>query len=494
MEKIQKTKQVMVRIIILSILLFTTSFSKAKQPNDRPNILMICVDDLNNWLSCMNGHSNAKTPNIDQLANEGILFTNAHCQVPLCGPSRASIMSGIRPSTSGIYGQINDNEIRKQNKAMQNIDFLPEYLSKHGYHTMGVGKIFHYHAPDGVFNESGGRSPGFGPKPAKRLNWNAKRTKLYGGTATDWGPFPEADSLMPDVASVKWAKERLARDYDKPFFLAVGFLRPHVPWHVPQKWFDMHPLSEIQTPAYNSSDRNDLPEIALQLDDLPMMPSTEWAIKNNKWKEIIQAYLACVSFVDHYIGELVTSLKQSKYADNTIIVFWSDHGYRLGQKGTFAKHCLWEEATHTPLIFSGNLIRNNVKCNAPTELLSIYPTLLELCNLPTNKSNEGKSIASYILRNNKTCLSPYALTSYGWNNHSIRTENYRLIKYSDGSQELYNHKKDKYEWYNLSSKNKYAKTKKSIRKYLPKHNAPWAKYSKYEYNPFFKNDKLKHSK
>ncbi|MCL3782449.1 DUF229 domain-containing protein [Prolixibacteraceae bacterium JC049] len=453
---------------------------------------MICVDDLNNWISCMNGHPNAKTPHIDQLAQNGILFTNAHCQVPLCGPSRASIMSGLRPSTTGIYGQIKDDDIRKKNPATENIQFLPEYLAANGYHTMGVGKIFHHHAPKGVFHESGGRAHGFGPKPAKRMNWTSKRTKQYGGTSTDWGPFPAADSLMPDVASVRWAQERLKRTYDQPFFMAVGFLRPHVPWHVPQKWFDMHPLEQIETPPYLPSDRDDLPEIARQLDDLPMMPSTQWAIQSGKWKEIVQAYLACVSFVDHYIGELLQTLKESPYADNTIIVFWSDHGYRLGQKGTFAKHCLWKEATHTPLIFSGTPIRNNIKCDAPTELLSIYPTLLELCGLPVNTTNEGKSIAAYISNGDKRALTKSALTTYGWKNHSLRTSKYRLIHYSDGSSELYDHKKDSNEWHNIAMKKK--KTVKQIQHLLPQQNALWAPTSSYRYNPFFINDKKKHSK
>ncbi len=321
--------------------------------NRQPNVLFIAVDDLNNWLGCLNGHPGTKTPNIDKLARSGVLFTNAHCQAPLCGPSRASLMSGLRPSTTGIYGQINDNDIRKDNPVTENIVFLPEYFGRYGYHTMGIGKLFHNHAPDSVFDESGGRVRGFGPTPPERLKWQGKGGKGYGNTSTDWGAFPEADSLMPDYQSAQWAIDRLNRTYDKPFFLAVGFLRPHVPWLVPQAWFDLHPVETVSLPPYNPDDLADLPDIALQMDDMPMMPTTSWAIESGEWPYIVQAYLACVSFVDHYIGEVINALNDSPYADNTIIVLWSDHGYRLGEKGTFAKHCLWEEATNAPLIFAG---------------------------------------------------------------------------------------------------------------------------------------------
>jgi len=459
-----------------------------------PNVLMICIDDLNDWLGCMNGHPNAKTPNIDRLAAEGVLFTNAYCQAPLSGPSRASVMTGLRPSTTGIYGMIDDDKIKVDNPVTEDIVFLPEYFKNNGYYTMGIGKIFHNHAPEGLFDESGGRESGFGPKPKERFVWLGEPEKEgYGRTATDWGAFPEVDSLMPDYKSAQWVIERLNRNYDKPFFLAVGFLRPHVPWYVPQKWFDLHPLENIITPPYLPDDLDDVPNIALQINDLPMMPTTQWAIETGEWAKIVQAYLACVSFVDYYVGQILDALKNSEYAKNTVVVLWSDHGYRLGEKGTFAKHCLWEEATKAPLIFSGPGIAKGKKVNYPTEMLSIYPTLLDLCGLDPYDRNEGINLTP-ILRGKKNCAEKYALTTYGWGNHAIRWNSYRYIRYNDGSEEFYDHKTDPHEWHNLANtKNAKNKIKKLI-KFIPQQNAPYAEHSFYHYNPYFINDKLNHSK
>ena len=333
-----------------------TEEQEQQPPSTKPNVLFIAIDDLNNWLGCMKGHPNAITPNMDRLAAQGVLFTNAHCQAPLCGPSRASLMTGLRPSTTGIYGMIDDNNIKSDNPATADIKFLPEYFKEQGYHTLGIGKLFHRHAPDGLFDESGGRDKGFGPLPEERFVWDGYGTsdrENYGRTSTDWGAFPASDSLMPDHQSAGWIIERLNRDYQQPFFMAVGFLRPHVPLYVPQKWFDLYPVNDLALPPYKVDDLDDVPPVALEINDLPMMPTTDWAIESGEWPKIVQAYLACVSFVDHQVGRIMEALKGSQYADNTVIVLWSDHGYRLGEKGTFAKHALWEPATNAPLIFAG---------------------------------------------------------------------------------------------------------------------------------------------
>lgn len=432
-----------------------------------PNVLMICVDDLNDWVGCMGGHPNALTPNIDRLAAGGVLFTNAHCQAPLCGPSRASVMSGLRPSTSGIYGQIRDNDIRDAGESTQNIIFLPEFFKQHGYHTMGVGKIFHEHAPDGVFEESGGRVKGFGPKPAdgKWFKWNRE------GTSTDWGAYPASDDEMPDYQSAKWTIERLNRKYDRPFFLTVGFIRPHVPWYVPQKWFDMHPVETVQTPPYKEDDMDDIPPRGLQMNqDLPMMPTTQWAIESGEWNNIVQAYLACVTFVDHYIGEVLDALENSEYKENTIVILWSDHGYRLGEKGTFSKHCLWQEATRAPLIISVPGMVESAICSQPVEMLDIYPTVLDLCGLPVNNKNEGKSLVP-MLENPDTDAGSFAICTYGRNNHAVVSGQFRYIQYEDRSEEFYDHASDPNEWTNLAGDTLYAVNIGEMKKQLPETNA-----------------------
>ncbi|HZH73232.1 MAG TPA: sulfatase [Mariniphaga sp.] len=469
------------------------STDKAVEETVPPNVLMIAVDDLNTWLGCLEGHPNAKTPNIDRLAARGVLFSNAHCQAPLCGPSRASVMTGIRPSTSGIYMMIDDDKIRDDNPVTRDVLFLPEYFKQNGYHTMGIGKLFHTHAPEGVFDESGGRVPGFGPTPSERFVWNGRINKEgYGNTSTDWGAFPEADSLMPDYLSAQWAIDKLETDYEQPFFLGVGFLRPHVPWYVPQKWFDLHPLETIETPPYFKDDLNDLPAIVKEIDDMPMMPTTEWAIESGEWPKIVQAYLACISFVDHYIGEVLDALENSKYADNTIVVLWSDHGYRIGDKNTFAKHCLWDGGTRAPLIFAGPGIEEGQIIETPAEMLSIYPTLLELCELEAYEKNEGVSLVP-VLKGEKQEVQPFALTTYGWSNHGIRTTDWRYIRYQDGSEELYNIAEDPNEWHNLIPKGGYETEAAQLREYLPADNKPYALHTFYNFNPFFTNDKLKHS-
>jgi len=437
--------------LILSLIFISACQSnqkaKSKDKQKQPNVLMICIDDLNDWLGCMNGHPNTKTPHLDRLASEGVLFSNAHCQAPLCGPSRASLMTGLRPSSTGIYGMIEDDKIKDDNEATGDIKYIPEYFRSQGYHTMGIGKIFHDHAPRGAFDESGGREPVFGPLPDKRFVWdgygNSDREK-YGRTSTDWGAFPEADSLMPDYYSASWTIDRLSRDYDKPFFLAVGFQRPHVPWYAPQKWFDLHPVDELEMTPYHPQDLDDVPPVAHLMNDLPMMPSTEWAIESGEWKYMIQAYLACVSFVDHQTRRVLQALRESNYAENTVVVLWSDHGYRLGEKGTFAKMALWEEATNAPLLFSAPGLPKGKVIDTPAELLSIYPTLLELCRLPEYDRNvptmldEGKE-------------EQFALTTYGMNNHGIRTKKYRYIRYEDGGEELYDRLKDPNEWTNIAN-------------------------------------------
>lgn len=483
-------------IALLFAIIFTACGSKGRltaDKPDRPNVLFIAIDDLNTLLGCMGGYTKSITPNIDALAARGVLFTNAHCQAPLCGPSRASLMTGLRPSTTGIYGMIRDDTIRSQNPTTKDIIFLPEYFRDHGYHTMGIGKLFHTHAPEGVFDESGGRVRGFGPMPEERFVWDGHGTadrNKYGRTSTDWGAYPEHDSLMPDHQSADWVIDRLTRKYDSPFFMGVGFLRPHVPFYAPQKWFDLHPIEEIKVAPYKADDLKDVPDVALQINDLPMMPTTDWAIESGEWKNIIQAYLACVSFVDHQVGRIIQALESNGHGDNTVIVLWSDHGYRLGEKSTFAKHALWEPATKAPLIFSAPGLPEGQVIETPTEMLSIYPTLLELCELPAYEKNEGVSLLPKMLGKN-TSQDSYAVCTFGRNNHSVRSSRFRYIQYEDGSQEFYDHQIDPNEWTNEANNPKYQEDLARLRKHLPKTNAQWDPLSSYTFQPYFVEQKAR---
>ncbi len=465
-------------LLVIGLLLTIQVFS---QPKQQPNILMIAVDDLNDFVGAM-GNPDAITPNLDKLADRGVIFTNAHCQAPLCGPSRASILTGLRPSSTGIYGMIADNNIKKASPLNESTKNLPQYFKDAGYRILGVGKVFHEHFPDGLLDEDGGASD-YGPKPPKKFKWDKKQT------ATDWGVFPKSEGEMPDDHATEWTVNQLSKNHDKPFFLNVGFIRPHVPWYVPQKWFDLYDPQKLHLPAYLPTDKDDLPAITKQIDDWTMMPTTEWAIQNKEWRNILQAYLACVSYTDYNIGLVLDALEKSKYADNTIIVLWSDHGYRLGEKNTFAKVSLWDRATRAPLMFAGLGVPSAKKIDKPVELIDIYPTLIDLAGLKPYKANEGFSLYPLLKNQNAKWKHP-AITTWGRNNHSVKTSDFRFIQYEDGSQELYNVHKDPNEWNNLANKTQYLKTIKKLKRYLPKINVEWAAESFYNANDYFKNKGL----
>ena len=347
---------------------------------------------------------------------------------------------------------------------------------------MKIGKLFHDHAPAGVFDESGGRVKGFGPSPPERIVWEGHHPdpSITARTSTDWGAFPTVDSLMPDHQSVNWASERLNRNYDQPFFLGIGMLRPHVPLYVPQRWFDLYPLESIKTMPYRPDDLKDIPRIGLRMNDLPMMPTTEWAIKSGEWPNIIQAYLACVSFVDYEIGRLINALEASEYADNTVIVLWSDHGYRLGEKGIFAKHALWEAATKAPLIMAGPGLPAGQKVDAPVEMLSIYPTLLDLCGLPAYPPNEGRNLLQLVYGETNTPPA-VAITTFGKNNHAVRTSRFRYILYVNGEEELYDHDNDPNEFTNVAQQPEYVDEISRLRHHLPTLNVEWNEHSYYRF-------------
>ena len=451
----------------------------------RPNVLMIAIDDLNDWIGCMGGHPQARTPNIDRLAAAGTLFTNAHCQAPICGPSRASLMTGLRPSTTGFYLQIGLDGIRSSGGEARSGGLLHDNFERHGYRSMGTGKIFHDGNGDDAFDEYG-VPKSMGPKPKRRFNydpaWFEDRT---GGTQTDWAAYPDKDSMMPDHQSATWAAERLGRESEEPFFLAVGFCRPHVPFYAPQKWFDMHPLEGIETPPYDPADLDDVPAIGRRVAEAPMMPTTEWAIESGEWPEIVQAYLACTTFVDHQVGRVLTALENGPHAGNTIVVLWTDHGYHLGEKNRFAKQAIWEEATHVNLMIAGPGLPAGGRCDAPVELLDVYPTLTSLAGLPANPRNEGDDLTP-LLRDPSAAWPHAAVTTYGPGNHAVRTRDFRYIRYEDGSEELYDRRVDPLERTNLAGELEHAATKTRLAKFLPESEAPLAEASKSNFNEYFR--------
>jgi len=434
-------------------------------PEQPKNVVMIIVDDLNDWIGVMGGHPDTRTPNMDKLAAEGTLFMNAHATAAICGPSRASVMTGLHPATTGIYEQLSDKNIKKAGPATENIQFMTEYFAHNGYKTMGIGKIFHNGAPDGSIEEYAGRIKGFGPHPEDEFVWDSDRTN------TDWGVFPERDEDMIDYKSAVWAKEKLAETHDRPFFLTVGFVRPHVPWYAPQKWFDMHPVESLTMPPYLADDLDDVPQVSRDLHEVPQMPTTEWAIETGEWPNIVQAVLATTTFVDHYVGEVLEALETSPYADNTIVVLWGDHGYHIGEKNRFAKHSLWEETSRVPLMIRTPGGVPGQVTNATASLLDLYPTLVDLTGLPPYAENEGMSLKP-ILHGEQAEPGRVAMTSYGFGNHALRDERYRYVRFADGSEEFYDHEIDPNEWTNLADNPAYAEVKQRLAQQLPAQSAP----------------------
>ncbi len=436
---------------------------------EHPNVLFIAIDDLNDWVGCLGGHPQAITPNIDRLAARGMLFTNAHCQGPICGPSRASLLSGLYPHTTGVYDQPNRSlweEPRFQGK------LLPQYFAQHGYHTMGVGKIPHGYLLEELFAVAGPKGSS-GPKPGGRFHYFLPDVP-WTGTQTDWGAFPDVDSKMPDHEAADWAIDHLNKQHSAPFFLAVGFHRPHVPFYVPQKWFDKFPLDSIQVPPVHDDDLDDVPEISRRIHETPKYPDLKFLQDDDdkQFKLCVQAYLACTTFVDHQVGRVLDALRASPYADYTLIVLFSDHGYHIGEKNRVSKHGLWEEATRVPLIVVRPNENSGRQCDQPVGLIDLYPTLTDLCELPHVEANEGRSLRPLLDDPDaewRTAIS----TTYAKGNHALRSRRYRYIHFEDGSEELYDHETDPHEWTNLANRPEMGDIIMQLRKELPKSDAPY---------------------
>lgn len=439
------------RLLFLLVLTCCGIFAAAAE---RPNVLFIAVDDMNDFPTFAQRYPDAQTPNMDSLAASGMVFTQAHCQFPLCGPSRASIMTGLLPSTLGYESHMQDEALQKRAQEL-GTELMHSAFARNGYTTLAVGKILHDHVPKGSVDASGGRGAFNAGTGNLRENWPQE------GTSTDWAMAPKRDEDLPDYHAATWAVEQLQAKHDKPFLLMVGFLRPHVPWYVPKRWFDLYEKEKLTLPPYDKNDLDDVPAIARQISILKQMPRTEWAIENNQWRNILHAYLACISFSDHQVGRVLEALEKSPYADNTIVVLWSDHGYHIGEKNTFQKQSLWERSSHVPVVITGPGIKSGQRCDRVVSLIDLYPTLLDLCGLPENPKNEGRSLKPLLKDPRKEWPYP-AITGWQQGSFALQTERYRYIRYGDGSEELYDHRSDLNEWTNLIGKPKFESIRKKL--------------------------------
>jgi choline-sulfatase len=454
--------------LVLAALLriLTGTIHAVDKPAANPNVLHIAIDDLNDWVGCLGGHPDTHTPNIDRLAKRGMLFTNAHCQAPICNPSRTSFMTGMRPSTTGIY--VNSPWFRATETNKDRVS-MTEHFAAHGYETLTAGKIYHGSRVDPKSFQVLGPRPGQINKKAKRIVANTgSRSRAW-----DFGPQTYEDAAFHDHVVATWATEQLAKKRDKPFFLTVGFYRPHVPLYAPQRLFDALPRDQVELPQTSDEDREDLPPSAIALTNNPLPPAHEWFKQDDHWPFAVQAYLASTRFTDEQVGRVMAALDAGPHAKNTIVVLLSDHGFHLGEKQRWAKQSLWERSTRVPLIISVPGGVRGKTCTRPAELINLFPTLIELCDVEARKELEGVSMTA-LLKNPKAPWDRPAITTYQRSNHAVRSERWRYIRYADGAEELYDHWNDPHEWKNQAADPALAPVLESHRKWLPTKNAPEA--------------------
>jgi len=412
----------------------------AEPAKPRPNVLFIAVDDLNHWVGYLGRNPQTLTPNMDRLAKRGVWFTRSYCAAPVCNPSRAALMSGLRPGASGVYDNGEDFQ-----PAIPVELTLTTQFRKAGYFVGGAGKIFHssvYRA--GEWDDWLGRG-----KRAAAEEDNSPAGALRAGKLII-APLDCRDEDMPDYRFVDYAIAQLNTKHDKPFFIACGLTKPHLPWSVPKKYYEKFPLADIQLPPCKEDDLDDLPPVALQM--AIKSGDHEAILKQdgtNTWKQAIRAYLAAINFCDAMVGRLLDAYDRSPARDNTIICFWSDHGWHLGEKQHWRKFALWEETTRAPHIWVvPGVTKPDRRCDRTVDFMSIYPTLMDLCGLPTPAHVQGKSIRA-LLADPQLPWDQPAITTHRQNNHTVRSEAFRYTHYSDGGEELYDERNDPYEWTNL---------------------------------------------
>lgn len=470
----------------------------------KPNILFIAIDDQNDWIGYLGGHAMAKTPNMDALAERGTAFLNAFCNAPLCNPSRTSLLFGLRPSTTGVYGLL---PWPREVPMLRDRVSLPQHFAAEGYRTLSAGKIFHgtgFQPPLGKAGKGKGKQgnataspssvptlrdefqvlgpqPGLGTRPPEKL---IPATPMGDHPLMDWGVWPpdNDDTKKGDYQVASWAVERLVELKDdpegKPFFLSAGFFLPHVPCYATQKWFDLYPDDDSVRPAILEDDRSDTPRFSWYLHWYLPEPRLKWVKESGQWRNLVRSYLACTSFVDAQIGRILDALKENGLEDNTIVVLWGDHGWHLGEKGITGKNTLWDAGTRTPLIFAGPGVTAAQRTTQPVELLDIYPSLIELTGVAHRDDLEGVSLLPQ-LRDVTQQRERVAVMTCNQGNHAVRSERWRYIRYADGSEELYDTEKDPKEWTNLAADPMMESVLVEHRKWLPKIDRPPAPGSKH---------------
>jgi arylsulfatase A-like enzyme len=426
------------------------------------DILFIAIDDLNDWTGLLKGHPQAKTPNLDRLMERGMTFTNAHCAAPACNPSRAALMSGLRPFETGIY----TNSLPAA-PVLKKVTTINRHFLASGYRTVGAGKIYHGYNSEGredTWSEWVGHFSTDGKQPA---NLNGLNRAQF-----DWGPLSIPPEGMRDYKLTDWAIGELNKPSDEPLFLAVGYVKPHLPWYVPQEYFDRFPLEEIILPETAENDLSDIPPAGVKM----AKPEGDHAavLGGDEWEKAVQGYLATNSFLDDQIGRLLEGLEQSPRGQTMAVVLWSDHGWHLGEKEHWRKFTLWEEATRCVFAISiPGVTKAGSSCRAPVDFMSVYPTVCEIAGLPIPEHVKGPSLLP-LLKDPRAKWNRPALTTHGRGNHGVRSPRYRYIRYEDGSEELYFHEDDPLEANNRANDTdpEIAEIKTKLGRIIPKKEVP----------------------
>ena len=452
---------------LFGVLLLSPSFASV-QDVPRKDVLFIVVDDLNDWVSLLDPAAPIQTPNLERLAARGMVFTRAYCASPACNPSRAATLTGLRPTSTGVYGNKSD-----WRRAMPERPTIMQRFMTAGYEVRGAGKIFHHHLKGAFHDDASFHDFQHMPPqlyPAKKLNGAEK----YGSRNTDWGEWPPQIENTIDFQTADYCIEALAKPpVGRPLFLACGIFKPHSPFFAPAEFH--RPYDKINLPNRKVDDWNDLPAGATRL-----MASKKWfwrgmmgveRQRTGAYHDFVRAYAACAAFADAQIGRVLDALDKSPRRDSTIVVLWADHGFHLGEKDHIEKFALWEKSNHIPLIVvAPGVARPGSRCDRPVDMTVLYPTLLELCHLPADAVCDGTSLVPLLRDPNAQWETP-ALMTYMPGNHAVRSDRWRYIRYADGSEELYDHESDPYEWTNLAGDVRFDAVKQSHREWLPKREA-----------------------
>ncbi|VGO20381.1 sulfatase [Pontiella sulfatireligans] len=439
-------------------------------------MLFVAIDDINDWVGPLGGHPQAKTPNLDKFCEGGaMIFKNAVCAAPICGPSRSAILSGFMPNRTGVYGN-GSNMIYSD--LVKTHATLPEYFSKHGYYTLSNGKIFHKHGAEfgtdfghWAFDEHARarRYVKNAPDKNKVTSGNGtingvKKPEYNGKAKLSWGPTKCGFEEMVDYKVADWGREQLNRDYDQPFFMALGIIKPHLPWNVPQEFFDLYDLETIQVPEVKADDLDDILTPAGKREHQPSK-EYEWIKKHGLEKEATRAYLANISFADACLGVIFDALEKSSHADDTVVFIWGDHGWHLGEKQRYLKNTLWSETAKTPFLVRMPGMKSAVYSDRTVSLIDMYPTLVKLCGLP-EKELDGHDFSALLANPNAEWDYPGVTVSTGGT--SVMGERWHYISNLSGAEELYDLSKDPMEWTNLANNPEHAELIAEMKKWVPK--------------------------